>query len=720
VAVCIVGFFDVLRDGFAEPGTTARLNGEDFQSYETSVTFTTTRVIDLNMSSQTEETGSLQAAMKHASQLLEADPVLAVEQLQAILEAIPNHGPALLLLAIARRRLGQPQAALEILVPLIEVQKNVSAAHFELGLTQAALGRGDQAILALRRAVKLNPKHPLAWRHLADHLMAIGDTQAGDEAYAHHIHCSTQNPRLQRAAAAMVKNDMATAERLLKTHLSETPTDVPAIRMLGEVAVRCGQNNDAENLFLRCLQLVPSFASARYSYAVLLHRRNHSAEALVEVERLLLDDPNSPSHRNLCAVVLSRIGEYARSIQFYARLLDEYPGNAKVWLSYGHVLKTAGQQQTCIDAYRQSININPSFGEAYWSLANLKTFRFTENDLEAMHQQVSNTELDNENRLHFHFAMGKAFEDTKDHAQAFEHYKKGNETYSEEINYNADLNHKRIQSLKKQFTPDFFAARTDSGTDRHDPIFIVGMPRSGSTLLEQILSSHSAVEGTTELPDIISMAKVLREEAGSGEIAVFAEVLASKSSEELRQMGEHYLETTRVHRKTDSAFFIDKMPNNFLYIGLIHLILPNAKIIDARRHPLGCCFSNFKQYYARGQSFSYALSDMAHFYRDYVELMAHFDETLPGRIHRVHYENTVADTESEVRRMLDYCGLPFEPGCLKFFENARPVRTASSEQVRQPIYREGTEQWLNYEAWLDPLKIGLGDVLELYPEVPNY
>jgi tetratricopeptide (TPR) repeat protein len=672
------------------------------------------------MSLEKEETGSLKVAMDHALVLLETDPDLAAGQLQAILDAIPNHAPALLLLATAKRRLGKPEAALEILEPLIENHKYVSAAHFELGLTQAVLGRGDQAVLALRRAVELNPKHPQAWRHLADHLMAIGDAEAGDDAYAHHIQCSTQNPRLQRAAAAMVKNDMPMAEKLLKTHLNETPTDVPAIRMLAEVAVRCAQNDAAENLLLRCLALAPSFAAARYSYAVLLHRRNDSAEALVEVERLLLAEPDSPSYRNLCAVILSRIGEYDRSAQFYVRLLDEYPGNAKVWLSYGHVLKTAGQQQQCIDAYRKSIKINPSFGEAYWSLANMKTFEFTDNDQKAMNHQISKAELGDEDRLHLHFAMGKAFEDAEHHAQAFEHYRKGNETHRAGINYNADLNSTRIQRLKKQFTRDFFASRADSGSDKCDPIFIVGMPRSGSTLLEQILSSHSAVEGTTELPDIISMAKVLREEAGSDEIAAFTEVLASKNVGELRQMGEQYLETTRVHRKTNSPFFIDKMPNNFLYIGLIQLILPNAKIIDARRHPLGCCFSNFKQYYARGQSFSYGLSDMGQFYRDYVELMAHFDEVLPGRIHRVHYERTVEDTESEVRRLLDYCGLPFEPGCLRFFENARPVRTASSEQVRRPIYREGIEQWRNYEAWLDPLKVELGTVLDLYPEVPNY
>ena len=672
------------------------------------------------MSSEKEETGSLKVAMNQAVQLLEADPILAVEQLQAILGAIPDHAPALLLLARARRESGTPEAALEILQPLIEKHKDVAPAHFELGLTQAALGHGDQAVVALRRTVALNPKHPQAWRHLADHLLAIGDSEAGDDAYTHHIHCSTQNPRLQQAAAAMVKNDMPAAEKLLKSHLNEMPTDVPAIRMLAEVAVRCGQNEAATNLLLRCLELAPSFAAARYSYAVLLHRGNNSAEALVEVELLLQSDPNSPSYRNLCAVILSRIGEYDRSAQFYVRLLDEYPGNAKVWLSYGHVLKTAGKQQLSIDAYRKSIVINPSFGEAYWSLANLKTYGFTDDDQKAMNHQISNPDLDDVDRLHIHFAMGKALEDAGHHAQSFEHYQKGNETHRAGNSYNADLNHTRIQRLKKQFTPNFFATRADSGSDQSDPIFIVGMPRSGSTLLEQILSSHSAVEGTTELPDIISLAKDLRDEAGSDEIAAFAEVLASKDATELRQLGEQYIETTRVHRKTDSPFFIDKMPNNFLYVGMIQLILPKAKIIDARRHPLGCCFSNFKQYYARGQSFSYGLSDMGRFYSDYVELMAHFDDALPGRVHRVHYERTVEDTESEVRRLLEYCGLPFEPACLRFFENSRPVRTASSEQVRQPIYREGIEQWQNYEQWLDPLKIELGEVLELYPEVPNY
>ncbi|MGB5131019.1 MAG: sulfotransferase [Steroidobacteraceae bacterium] len=622
--------------------------------------------------------------MAHATRLLDADPVLAALQAQEILRVIPNHAPAAMLLALAHTR----------------------------------AGRGDDAIAALRTTVALKPDHPEAWRLLADHLLAIGDVDGADAAYARHIQCSTRNPLLQQAAAAMITNDIPTAERLLKAHLNQVPTDVPAIRMLAEVAVRCGQHEDAEKLLVRCLELAPTFLAARYNYAVLLHRLNKVGEALVEIERLLAVDPRNPGYRNLHAVILSRIGEYERSSRIYEELLDEYPANAKAWLSYGHVLKTEGRQDESIAAYRRSIARDPAFGEAYWSLANLKTFRFDDADLSAMRAQLARSGLDDASRLQFHFALGKAHEDAGDYAKSFEHYAKGNALEHARIRYDADLNRTRIKRLKTTFTRDFFSERAGSGCDARDPIFIVSLPRSGSTLLEQILSSHSAVEGTTELPEITSMAKGLREQADSDEIAAYSEVLAAMDATALRALGEQYIERTRIHRKTGRPFFIDKMPNNFLHIGMIHLVLPNAKIIDARRHPLACCFSNFKQYYARGQRFSYGLTDMGRFYRDYVELMAHFDEVLPGRVHRVIYERMVEDTEAEVRSVLAYCGLPFEPGCLRFFENERPVRTASSEQVRQPIYREGVDQWRHYEEWLDPLKAALGEVLDAYPAVP--
>jgi len=516
----------------------------------------------------------------------------------------------------------------------------------------------------------------------------------------------------------MIRNDVASAERLLKKHLYDKPTDVPAIRMLAEVAVRCSREEEAEHLILRCLELAPGFCAARYMYAILLHRRNDSPAALVQIEQCLEADPESPSYRNLTAVILSRVGEYERSSAIYARLLDEYPDNSKVWLSYGHVLKTEGRLHDCIDVYRKSLALNPRFGEAYWSLANLKTYRFSDDDLATMHALLADPGLEGADRWHLHFTLGKAYEDAEDFEQSFKHYEKGNASYRARYSYNPDLNRNRARRLRHDFSREFFEERNGTGCDAPDPIFILGMPRSGSTLLEQILSCHSAVEGTTELPNMITLAQDLREEADSDDIGVYASALASKSADELRALGEKYLEDTRIHRKTERPYFIDKMPNNFLHIGLIHLILPNAKIIDARRHPLGCCFSNFKQFYARGQNFSYNLEDVGSFYYNYVSLMAHFDEVLPGRIHRVFYEDTVADTEAVVRKLLDYCGLEYEPECLRFFESRRPVRTASSEQVRQPIYREGVEQWQKYEEWLDPLKSSLGAVLEAYPAVP--
>ncbi len=671
------------------------------------------------MSAASEATGTLQVALAHATRLLETNPALAAEQALEILKVLPSHPDAMVLLARARRRSGDSAAAIEVLQPLLRTPAGGVAAWFEYGQALGDAGRGDDVIQALRRTVALQGNHAEAWHMLSEHLLAIGDYAAGDAAYARYVQCSVRDPLLQQAAAAMVRNDVPKAESLLKRHLQQQPTDVPAIRMLAEVAARCGRNEDALHLLERCLELAPGFSAARYNYAVLLHRLNDPQRALAEVERLLAASARNPSYRNLHAVVLSRVGEYGRSAQAYTELLAEYPTNAKLWLSYGHVLKTEGRQDDSVRAYRQGIAHDASFGEAYWSLANLKTFRFGEGDLAEMQAQVERPGLDSASRAQFHFALGKAFEDSRDYAKSFEHYDRGNALHRAAHPYDAELNSRRLARLKTVFSQDFFGQRAGSGCPAADGIFIVGMPRAGSTLLEQILSCHPAVEGTTELPEIITMAKDLRAQAESTDIAVYAEVLARRTDAELREMGERYIERTRIHRKTDRPFFIDKMPNNFLHVGLIHAILPNAKIIDARRHPLGCCFSNFKQYYARGQNFSYSLGDMGRFYRDYVELMAHFDAVLPGRVHRVLYERTVDDTETEVRRLLDYCGLPFEPACLRFFENDRPVRTASAEQVRQPIYRDGVEQWRNYEPWLGPLRHALGPLLESYPEAPG-
>ena len=488
--------------------------------------------------------------------------------------------------------------------------------------------------------------------------------------------------------------------------------------MLAEVAGRLRHYSEAQSFLEKCLELAPSFDAARHNYALVLNRQGKAAQALPHVELLLAKEPRNPGYRSLKAAVLVNVGDYSKSIEIYEAVLAEYPQQPKIWLSYGHSLRTAGRQADSIAAYRRAIALEPSLGEAWWSLANLKTVRFDEADVSAMRAALGRESLADEDRLHFEFTLGKALEDARQYESSFEHYARGNSIRSRSHVYSAEENSAYVRRSKALFTPEFFATRAGAGVCARDPIFIVGLPRAGSTLIEQILASHSQVEGTMELPDIPQIARQIVGNQQGDYAAGFLQALAALTPEELRSYGQRFLDQTRILRKSGAPFFIDKMPNNCLYVGLIHLILPNARIIDARRHPLGCCFSCFKQHFARGQNFTYSLEDLGHYYRDYVELMAHFDAVLPGRIHRVFYERMIESTEEEVRRLLTYCDLPFEAGCLEFYNNERAVRTASSEQVRQPIFREGMEHWRHYEPWLDPLKAALGPVLEAYPNVP--
>ncbi|GAP67508.1 sulfotransferase family protein [Mizugakiibacter sediminis] len=665
-------------------------------------------------------TGTLEQALQHAARLLDGRPELAAEQAAEILKTVPGHPAALRLLASARLAQGDAAGALGILEPLARSQPDWAPAHFDLGAALARARRVAEAIEALRRAAALKADLPQVWRLLGDLLHAQGDAAGADAAYADHVRHAARDPRLLAAATALVDNRIPEAEALLRQHLKEAPTDVAAIRMFAEVAARVGRNEDALKLLERCLELAPGFHAARENYALVLHRSNRPERALAEVERLLAVAPENPAYRNLKAVVLCRIGEYEQAIRIYAALLQQHPDNPKVWMSYGHALKTAGHTERAVEAYRRSLAAEPSFGEVWWSLANLKTFRFGADDLAAMRAQLARGDLGEDDRLHLEFAVGKALEDVGEYEASFRHYAQGNAIRRAQLHYSAEETSARVRHIRQRYTREFFAARAGAGCPAPDPIFIVGLPRAGSTLIEQILSSHSQVEGTMELPEVTSITRMLREQGGAEGEMPYHEALAALDGDALRALGERYLEHTRIQRKTAAPFFIDKMPNNFMHIGLIHLMLPNAKIIDARRHPLACCFSNFKQHFARGQSFSYSFEDLAHYYRDYVALMAHFDAVLPGRVHRVVYERMVEDTEGEVRRLLDYCGLPFEASCLRFFENARPVRTASSEQVRRPIYREGVDHWRHYAPWLAPLESALGAVLQRYPEVPEF
>jgi predicted Zn-dependent protease len=671
------------------------------------------------MDSAAEPTGTIEVALQHAGQLLGTNPVLALEQAREILKAAPNHPVATLMLGRAQRLTGNLDGALGTLRALTDAQHRWAAAHFELGQTLGEAGDHAAGIVALRRAVELKPDLPDAWRTLGDLLTVQGDERGADVAYTRQITVSTKDPRLQAAAAALLENKVPEAELLLRQHLLQHPTDVAALRMLAEVGARLGRIGDAEQLLKRCLELAPSFNAARHNYALILYRRDRPADALAELERLLKDEPRNPAYLNSLAVVLARVGDYRESIKIYAQVLALNPTNAKIWMSYGHALAAAGRVQDAVTAYRRSIGIAPNLGESYWSLANLKTFRFSAEERQAMSSRLARTDLSDEDRFHMHFALGKALEDAGDYASSFENYSEGNRRRRTGVYYDPEETDTLVQRSQTLFTREFFAQRAGFGTEAADPIFIVGLPRSGSTLIEQILASHSQVEGTMELQNVINMSRELSGRKFYDEPSQYPQALAGLSAARCRELGERYLAETRIQRKSGRPFFIDKMPNNWMHVGFIHLLLPNAKIVDARRHPMACCFSNYKQHFARGQHFTYSLEEIGRYYRKYVELMAHVDRVLPGKIHRVYYERMIEDTEGEIRRLLSFCGLPFEDACLRFYETERAVRTASAYQVRKPIFREGLEQWRHYESWLEPLRAALGPVLVAYPAVPD-
>jgi tetratricopeptide (TPR) repeat protein len=517
----------------------------------------------------------------------------------------------------------------------------------------------------------------------------------------HRIARGVRDPELMRAALALHDNELSVAEPILRAHLKADPYDVTAIRMLAELAGRIGRYKDAETLLRRALELAPDWEAARANLATCLYRQNRPGDAIDELAHLLRDDPDNIAHANLKAAALGRIGGFDEAIALYEQVLKDAPNQPKVWMSYGHMLKTVGRQADGVTAYRRALAITPSLGEVWWSLANLKTVRFTADDLAAMEAALARDDISDEDRFHLDFALGKAREDAGDFAGSFAHYEAGNALRRTKIVYDADETENFVDRSIALLTPEFLNARAGRGCLAPDPIFILGMPRAGSTLIEQILSSHSLVEGTSELPDIPALARVDN----------YPENLASLPVAKFGELGEAYLERAAIQRRTDKPFFIDKLPNNWAHVGFIRLILPNAKIIDARRNALACCFSNFKQHFARGQAFSYDLTDMGRYYRDYVRLMAHFDAVDPGAVRRVIYENLVDDLGEQVHALLAALGLPFEEACLRFHETERAVRTASSEQVRRPIFRDGVEGWRGFEPFLGPLKAALGNEL---------
>lgn len=644
------------------------------------------------------------AVIARAAALLATDPAQAGRLAQGVFKVAPNDPRVLLILGSSRRRLGDLPGAKALLAPLAQTYPRAANTQYELGLTLAALGESGPAIKALSQATALNRDLADAWRALGDLAFKAGDTAQAELAYAEQRRALVTEPDLRGIANAVHEGRLAEAEDALRAHLASHLGDATATRMLAELYLRRGRYGDAEVLLARCLELDPGHDGARFSYADALFRQQKAPQAIAEVEILLAHAPKDPAYLNLLAACLALVGEDARVMAIYESLLDDYPSQPRLWLNYGHTLRAVGRREEAIGAYHRSLKLAPGLGDAYWSLANLKIAALSEADEAAMLTALGRADLAADDRLHLHYALGKAMEDRDEPAGAFAHYSQGAALRRLETPYDADGTTTQVRRAMALFTKAFFAVRAGAGSASPAPIFIVGLPRAGSTLIEQILASHSQVEGTMELPNIGFIARELGPD--------YPQALSSLSPAALTALGDRYIAQTKTHRKLGTPYFIDKMPNNFLHVGLIHTILPHAKIIDARRHPMASGFSAFKQHFAQGQAFTYNLTDLGRYYRDYVALMAHFDAVLPGRVHRVIYEDMIDNTEAQVLRLLAYCGLPFEDACLRFYENSRTVRTVSSEQVRRPIFRGGLEQWRAYETWLDPLKAALGPTLE--------
>lgn len=639
---------------------------------------------------------------------------LAREQAQEILQRYPDEINSQFVIAAAMRAEGEQAKARQRLEKLVERAPDYALAQQELGFAYAEAGQVVAGIAALQRAVGIEPGLPASWKLMAELFLVDEDEASATEAFNQHLLASSVEPNLVRALKLFGAGKIGQAEQLCRKFLYDNPTDVTAIRLLAEIGMKAGVYSDAEKLLERCLELAPDFSMARLSYARVLERREKLELALVQVEQLLEEEPDKFTLLVLKGAILTKMGDYERALPLYEFLLSRFPARPKISLYYGHALKTVGKQQQAIEAYRQAISLQPGFGDAWWSLGNLKTFRFDDDDIEAMRAEISKKPSGMDDFLNLCFALGKALEGNERYDESFYYYQLGNGIKQKASGYDADDTAQAVRRLKAVCDIELFSAAEGQGYQTPDPIFVVGLPRSGSTLLEQILASHSQVDGTKELGFILAIVRSLGGKKKKSDISRYPEILTDLNASQLNDLGQEYMERSRIHRGT-APFFVDKMPNNFMHVGLIHMILPNAKIIDARRHPMASCFSGYTQHFARGQSFTYGLTNIGRYYRDYVDLMDHWDEVLPGKVLRVQYEDMVADTETHVRRMLRHCKLDFEESCLQFHKTERAVQTASSEQVRQPIYKGALEHWRNYEAHLDELKQALGPVLNRYP-----
>jgi tetratricopeptide (TPR) repeat protein len=634
---------------------------------------------------------------------------------EALLAANPGHRDALLLVAVSLRYLGRIPDALKTLAALEQHHPRFSRLYEERGRCYVELRQAPEAIAAFLKAVNLNHALPRSWSLLEGLYRMTGEADNAAMAASHVATLKNIPEDIVTATGYFMDGELDAAEPLIRAWLLKNGDHVEGMRLLARIGIARKIYDDPELLLAAVLERAPDYRAARQEYASVLIELHRHAEARRHIEKLLKEEPDNRVLSMLDAAALVGLGEHPRAIAIYRGLLLGTPADAEVHLSIAHALKTLGQTPEAIAAYRQAASLRPDFGDAYWSLANLKTYRFPREDLGQMRTALAAPSTGAVDRYHLCFALAKALEDEGEYGESFRYYELGNSLKHTEIRYRPAITENNTRQQIEVCTAAFFASRKGWGAPQPGPILIVGLPRSGSTLLEQILASHSQVEGTQELPNVQQIVTLLRGREVEQVQPRYPRILERLTAADFQQLGEKYLADTRAYR-VGKPFFIDKNPNNFRHLGLVQLMLPNAKIIDARREPMACCFSNLKQLFANGQEFTYGTQEIARYYRTYLELMRHWDRVLPGHILRVYHEDVVEDLEGNVRRLLDFCGLPFEPQCLVFHETQRSVRTASSEQVRRGLNREGLEQWKHFEPWLGPLKGALGDALTRYRE----
>lgn len=573
------------------------------------------------------------------------------------------------------------------------------------------------AALQARTLLDADPHSTAAYRLLAKAMAGLDRHEEARMARARAVEFSRRVPAIVGAHKATLAGQPEDVEAMLRDHLARYPDDPVALLVRGEALTRTGRLNEAVRQFRAALAFMPEYREANLALVRALHQQFDIPAALEALEPLIISKPGDLSLRRWKASLLSNLSENAAAAEILAGLTEERPGMAELWVSLGDEMRTLGQSEKAHTAYRRATDAAPKLGAAWWSLAALHHEPLQETDRERMQAGLA-AASDPDNRYYFHFALGTAFDQAGMHREAFSHFAAGNEARHGKEPFDAAVVKDEVERSRRILTPDFFAQRGDAGCPEPDPIFIVSMPRSGSTLVDQILASHSEIEGTAELPFIPILIRIMAAEHGLDPDSSYRELLPRLDPAVFAGIGEEYLRLARPHRKIGKRFFLDKLPHNWADVGFIKLILPNAKIVDVRRTPMDCCWSNFRLLFAKGHPASNSLEGIAAYYQHYVAMMADFDKAMPGQVHRVIYERLVEDFEPEVRRLLDYLGLPFDPACLEFHANSRPVATASVEQVRRPLNRKGIGTWRAYEPWLGPLKQALGDLEETYAGWP--